>query len=518
MERPVVCVQDTSVIALLCRTKDKGLRAKGEEQIAGCEEARGRGSEYIRSHAPSLPLLFYALCPTLRVLCSVLLALMLCGFGAYAFLGSPSARRESEVLEYTIGPGDVMQISVWQYDQFNTTATVGPDGKITVHLLGDITVAGLTREGVKEDVTERLSKFIKEGAEVTVGIVEFNSQKISVFGQVRNPRTITFASVPSLVEIIMTECIPTPEADLTAVKIIPADSSVREPIMVNMVQFFEKGDSSRLPKLHPGDTVYVPRIRMEVTEGTASPRVRGDQPQITGGYTTATSPQPSVTQAQGERFIIHVMGAVRSPSTYEFAEEPTLTEVLLKAGSVADSATLKYVRIIRSSQAGMPMPPGDDRVVHVDIDKYLADGDDSSLPRLYSEDIVYIPDVTQEKMKDVSVIVTGQVLRPGTYRTSELLNILDAISLAGGLTENADPEMIRVIRETDDAYHEKIVNIDEFLSDVGSTSRPEIVGPGYRIYVPARRRPTSAVAGAARGLVTFLADLAMVYSFWRVID
>ena len=403
--------------------------------------------------------------------------------------------------EYRIGVGDVIQISVWQYEQFNATGPVGPDGKITMHLLGDIDVAGFTREEVKKDITERLSRYIKpEGVEVTVSVMQFNSQKVHIFGAVRNPGTITFSSPPSLLEVIIQAGF-NPEADLTAVKIIPADPSARKLIVVDISKVLETGDTSQLPELHPGDTVYVPTIA----------RPEGE-PAAVQVSTAGPSQQRPSTETQGEKFVIHVMGApIRMPSSLEFTGEPTLTEVLLQAGSVSDSAALKYVRIIRTG------PAIGDRVVDVDMERYLATGDASVLPRLYSGDIIYIPDITQEKVKDLSIIVTGQVNNPGTYRVRGNLNILDVISLAGGLTADADTEMIRVMRESDDSYEEKMVNIEGFLSEVGSTSAPEMVGPGYRIYVPTKRRPVSSAAFAARGMVAFLADLVVVYSLYRVI-
>ena len=77
------------------------------------------------------------------------------------------------------------------------------------------------------DITKRLAKFIKDDIEVTVSIVEFKSQKIFVFGAVINPRTITFSSAPSLLDVIMAQCIPTPDADLTAV-VIMCTSRIRD--------------------------------------------------------------------------------------------------------------------------------------------------------------------------------------------------------------------------------------------------------------------------------------------------
>ena len=76
-----------------------------------------------------------------------------------------------DMSDYAIGSGDVVQVSVWQYEQFNTTATVGPDGTITVPLIGDIYVVGLTKEEVKAEIVKQLTRFVKEGAEATVSIL-----------------------------------------------------------------------------------------------------------------------------------------------------------------------------------------------------------------------------------------------------------------------------------------------------------------------------------------------------------
>jgi len=419
---------------------------------------------------------------------------------------------EEENVDYVIGIGDVVQISVWQHEQFDGTAKVGPDGKITIYVLGDISVAGLTRKQAKAKIEELLLQYVKEGAEVTFSITEFNSQRISVVGAVRNPRTITFSIIPSLLAVLMVDSVPTPDADLTAVKILPVDPSIRKPFIVNLADAIEKGDVSNLPKLHSGDTIYVPRRKEEVVDTSDEPESEQTDvtpPQTDGTSTTEITSPETPTKQNG--YVIHIMGAVRTPMSYTSTEQPTLTEVLLRAGGVSNSLSLKYVRIIR----GSGVDKGE--IVNVDMEKYLAEGDTYKLPEMNSGDTVYVPDVNQEKMRDVSIIITGQVLRPGTFNINGPLNILDAISMAGGLTVDADPERVRITREMDDTYQEKIVSIEAFLEDVGSTITPEIVEPGYRIYIPTRRKTSSIVGAVTHGIVGFLADLALVYSFYRLV-
>lgn len=84
--------------------------------------------------------------------------------------------------EYHIGEGDVIQINVWG----EPTASVGsvvvrPDGKITMPLVKDISVAGLTPAEAEATITEQLSKQIK-AADVTVIVNQINSKKIFVVG------------------------------------------------------------------------------------------------------------------------------------------------------------------------------------------------------------------------------------------------------------------------------------------------------------------------------------------------
>ena len=169
-------------------------------------------------------------------------------------------RNDNDINEYHIGIGDVIQISVWQYDQFNTTSTVAPDGKIAIPLIGDVIADGKTRSELKKEIVSKLDKFVKEGAEVTINITQFNSQKISIFGSVTNSKVFTFSSPPSLLELIINAA-PTADADLTAVKIIPANTSIRQPVVVNLSSVLSTGDTSKLPELHSGDVIYVPKSR-----------------------------------------------------------------------------------------------------------------------------------------------------------------------------------------------------------------------------------------------------------------
>ena len=167
-------------------------------------------------------------------------------------------------------------------------------------------------------------------------------------------------------------------------------------------------------------------------------------------------------------FAINIMGAATTRSI-NFSTEPSIIDVLVGAGGVENYTRLKNIRVIRGEKADGY------NVINVDFEQYLKDGDDSLLPKLYSGDTIYIPPLTPEKMARFAIMITGAIVKPGSYEISEPMDLLDAISMAGGLTSNANPEEIRLRRETEDSYQEKIVNIRQALTDVRIDTPPEMV-------------------------------------------
>lgn len=84
--------------------------------------------------------------------------------------------------EYRIGEGDILQVNVWGEPTASVASVVvRPDGKITIPLVKDISVSGMTPAEAEKMITEQLSKQIK-AADVTVIVNEINSKKIFVVG------------------------------------------------------------------------------------------------------------------------------------------------------------------------------------------------------------------------------------------------------------------------------------------------------------------------------------------------
>lgn len=145
--------------------------------------------------------------------------------------------------------------------------------------------------------------------------------------------------------------------------------------------------------------------------------------------------QPSVTLSieQYTSNQVTVLGRVERAGIQKFAHPPTLAEVLAGAGAMPildKQATLTRCAIMR----------GRDKLIWVDL-KALLNGDANYNLRMKKGDIVFIPDSS-----DTAVYVLGSVLKPGSYRLTPRMTLLDALAQAGGPNEDAAPQQIGVYR------------------------------------------------------------------------
>jgi polysaccharide export outer membrane protein len=85
---------------------------------------------------------------------------------------------------YLIGPGDELEISVWNEPDLTKKLVVPPDGVISFPLIDPIKVTDLTITALKKVVTKRLSEYVPD-ATVTVLLIGINSMKAYVIGKVK---------------------------------------------------------------------------------------------------------------------------------------------------------------------------------------------------------------------------------------------------------------------------------------------------------------------------------------------
>ena len=111
---------------------------------------------------------------------------------ASATLPKPDSKVHGAGDDYLIGAGDTIQVSVWNEKEASVpSVVVRPDGKITVPLIKDVEVAGLTPRQAEAAITEGLGKFIND-PNVTVVIATINSKKVYLIGAVKKEGTLPY--------------------------------------------------------------------------------------------------------------------------------------------------------------------------------------------------------------------------------------------------------------------------------------------------------------------------------------
>ena len=89
--------------------------------------------------------------------------------------------------EYRIGAGDLLEVKVFQAPELSGETRVDNNGNISLPLLGDIYVKGLTKSQLEQQVQSSLSKNLLQNPQVTVFIKEFTAQRVTVEGSVIKP-------------------------------------------------------------------------------------------------------------------------------------------------------------------------------------------------------------------------------------------------------------------------------------------------------------------------------------------
>jgi polysaccharide export outer membrane protein len=87
---------------------------------------------------------------------------------------------------YIIGPGDLLEVSVWKDESLTRAVVVLPDGRISFPLIGQIEVAGKTLAQLKKELEGKLVRYVPD-AILTLDVKQVNSLIIYVLGRVNNP-------------------------------------------------------------------------------------------------------------------------------------------------------------------------------------------------------------------------------------------------------------------------------------------------------------------------------------------
>ena len=158
---------------------------------------------------------------------------------------------------YVIGPEDVLSIHVWKEEAFSRTVPVRMDGKISLPLIDDVQAAGFTARQLKEVLTGKFKEFV-ENPNVSVTVVEANSFKVFISGQVRSPGVYRLRSETSLLHFIPMVGGFTDWANQKKILIIRREGGKEKRLTINYKKIVSGKDPDSNIMLKSGDTIIVP--------------------------------------------------------------------------------------------------------------------------------------------------------------------------------------------------------------------------------------------------------------------
>ena len=173
--------------------------------------------------------------------------------------GSAAAQNKASK-NYVIGPGDVLDIFVWQNPDLSQKAVpVRPDGRISTPLISNIMAAGQTPTELAQAMDKALSQYIRS-PRVTVIVERALSvlSQVQVIGQVVHPESIPYHEGMTVLDVVLAAGGLTPYASGNSAKLERKVDGKVETLHVRLSSLLNGGDLSQNLPVNPGDVLVVP--------------------------------------------------------------------------------------------------------------------------------------------------------------------------------------------------------------------------------------------------------------------
>lgn len=293
---------------------------------------------------------------------------------------SPELESEIEGYQYYVGPGDVLNIIVYDHPELTIPAggdrsaeesgnVVHADGTIYYPYIGNVQVEGKTVNEIRSILASRLATYIAD-PQVEVSVAAFRSKKIYVSGAVNSPGTQPITNVPlTVIDALSQAGGATENANWHHVTLSRSGAEKR----LSLYQMLKQGDLTQNQLLRDGDVLHV-----------------------------------STSENQN----IAVLGQVRNAGNIQTGIEPlSLTEALSRAGGVVESrAEPSGIFVIRGKPAGSEKMA---TVYQLDISNAVALNMGSYFP-LEPQDVVYVTSAPLARWNNVISLLLPSISLPGT--------------------------------------------------------------------------------------------------------
>ena len=385
-------------------------------------------------------------------------------------------------VNYILGPGDEVQVSVFGVQEFSASIPVSTEGKVTIQNVGQISVAGMSIEAATQKIKSAISRVYSTVAsgqsQVSVTLGRIRTIKVTIIGG-KQPGNYSISSLATVYNALFLAGGPGKNGSYRNIELL-RDNKVYK--FVDIYRFLVNGDQSDNVGLKDNDVIRIPAYSKRVTlEGEVK---RPGIFEMKNGETFANllsfasgfnelayTAAVNVLQKTAKEFKvrdikaidfttykpqsgdvfkvtkilnrfenrIEIAGAVFRPDTYSFYEGMRISDLITKADGLTEDAYTKRARIIRV-KADLTT-----EIVNVDLENAL-NGNIAANLTLKREDIVTVYSVL-DFVEEYKVTIDGEIKNPGTFDYFEGLTLNDLLIQAGGLNGSASKrvEIARMI-------------------------------------------------------------------------
>ena len=159
--------------------------------------------------------------------------------------------------DYLVGPGDVLEVSVWKEEALTKQVVVLPDGRISFPLIGEVQAAGRTLPDLKQEISKRMVKYAPK-EEVNLEVKQVNSMLIYVIGRVNQPGRFALNTNVNVLQALSIAGGLNPFAKRNDIKIFRREGTATKvlPFKYDQVTVGEKLEQNIT--LQRGDVIVVP--------------------------------------------------------------------------------------------------------------------------------------------------------------------------------------------------------------------------------------------------------------------
>ena len=386
-------------------------------------------------------------------------------------------------VNYVLGPGDELQISVYGIQEFSDAVPVSLEGKLNIQYVGQIAVSGMTIEAATVKIKNAIARVyssVRSGqSQVGISLSRIRTIKVTLIGS-KQPGNYSISSLATVYNALFLGGGPAKNGSYRNIELIRNNKVYRT---IDLYRFLVNGNQSDNIGLKDNDVIRIPAYSQRVTvEGQVkrpgifemkSGESFQDLLTFASGFndlafTAAvnvlqkTDKEYKVKDVKATEFKLYkprsgdvftvtkilnrfenrikIEGAVFRPNTYSFYEGMRIADLVSKADGLKEDAYRTRATIVRVK---------DDltkEAVAVNLSKALA-GDVQANILLKKEDIVTVFSILDFK-EEYKVTIDGEIKKPGEYDYNPALTLNDLLVQAGGLIGSASKrvEVARMIQ------------------------------------------------------------------------